>query len=488
MREWAATLRELEGRLDLQRLSGVRSVLGIDLSETQARIVQVERKGNPVDRLKARFVPRCSFLCDLEPGRSPEEKGICLKEQLISRGLIGSYAVVGIHGRGVRTVRATIPGGTTDIQAWIRDHAEKLLRLPVQAGELTFRFAAIESEGENSVFEVTFVRRGELEAAALLAKSAGLELLALEPGVDSLLLAMLLGGGAEAPHEAKILYCDGPDSWVLDYKEGRKSSSRHAPLSEGHLEAGGEESSLASHHDRPLTEPRALIAGSFKCNERPPSSRPLEAFGLPAECALAAGLALHGLLKMSFEATSLVPDCRRRYEEKLYGSLWKRAVLAVGGTIFLMLALLAGGSAFLEWRIGQTEKEIASAGPLYEELRTLENAITSLKSRLRGGGATMRRSNAVKTLHEIASLLPQGLWFTKVEMNAGVLGEAELQIHGFARSHQEVSEFLRSLERSSLTRGVRLVRSGAPGPESATAGGYARKESVVFHIAATASI
>ncbi len=461
-------IKAIATRLDLQRLSGIRRVMGIDLSESHARVVELERRGNPFDRFRAKFRPVSSFSCDLGSLSRPEERGLVLKEQLGARGVSCRLAVVGIHGRGVRTTIATVPPGTGDIHEWIREHEEKLLKLPVHTGEVSFRFTPLESSTQSPTVEITFVRRNELEAAALTVKSAGLELLSVEPGIDDLLLAAMLSGGPDDQHEGTILYSDGASSWVLNFKEGRKVLSGHAPTNVS-----------------PPGEIPTLVAGL--ADQTPGGRQPLSVLGLTCEYALACGLAICGLVRVPLDSSPLLPDVRKRNEERVYRSLWKRTVLALGSGILFMLAFLGAASWFLQSKLELIDDEIETAGPDYNELRALESSVAALQSRLRGGGATMRRTNSAKTLHESARAVPEGLWFTNVEISAKGPGEAELEIHGFARSHQEVSLFLRSLERSPLTRRVRLVRSGTPEADGASPATNSRRRSVAFHIAITTS-
>jgi Tfp pilus assembly protein PilN len=278
----------------------------------------------------------------------------------------------------------------------------------------------------------------------------------------------MLSGEPGDQHEGTILYSDGASFWVLNFKEGRKVSSGHAPTNVS-----------------PPSEIPTFVAGLAE--QAPEGCHPLSVLGLTSEYALACGLAICGLVKVPLDSSPLLPDVRKRSEERVCRSLWKRTVLALGSGILFMLAFLGAASWFLQSRIELVDEEIESAGPVYSELRALESSVAALQSRLAGGGATMRRTSSAKTLHESARVVPEGLWFTNVEIITKGPGEAELQIHGFARSHQEVSLFLRSLERSPLTRRVRLVRSGASEADMASPAVSGIRRPVAFHIAVTIS-
>lgn len=196
-------LAQILSRIDIQALSGLRRILGVEILEDGLRAIELERRGSPLSKLSARFEVLSTSDVAIRPGLSAEEKGEALSRALELKGVKTKCAVGGMRGKGVRTVEATLSPSPEGARAWTLEHAQQLLKFPVAEGQFAFDLETLESTSSGERTRITFVRTGDIALAKTLLKRANLEVHSLMAGElpDEHPLKALLPAGVESRFE-----------------------------------------------------------------------------------------------------------------------------------------------------------------------------------------------------------------------------------------------------------------------------------------------
>lgn len=173
------------------------------------------------------------------------------------------------------------------------------------------------------------------------------------------------------------------------------------------------------------------------------------------------GLALR---KLGDDEINLLPV--RASKKRELGRQW----LVLFGLVFLAAVL---GNYFwyserqktleaVKGRIAQYERDIATLNKIIGEVKNIKAEKADMEQKL-GILKKLRdgRSGPVKVMDELATIIPQRVWLSTYEENAG-----NLNLVGTATSLEEVANFVKKLQGSKFFSGPRLA-----GPVRAEAGG-----------------
>ncbi len=473
--------------VDVQRLSGLKSLLGIDLTPPRARIVELKRQGNPFFRHRARYRVMQAFSCEFPGGALPAQKSAFLKDSLVRRRVAATAAVACMRGLGVRTTTATVPEDTEDVDQWIVEHLDKLLRLPVPANEVSFRWEPIARIRTGEFIEVTFVRNSDIEETAGLILGAGLQLMSLGAGVRDILPAII--AGEHAGPDFAVAHIGEHALSVVRIEEGQREEIRtltppsHGEIDQAIIAAKGE----IGVAERPafqmfVASDRADIIATEGCSL-------LNPFGLEAHFALAAGLAVKGFRPELSPMNFLPLEQREENEVSMYKALAQRTAIILGSVLLLALLGQLLVSSILQGKIDALDKEAAALGRERAAVSILEQEVTGMEARLQEGPSSLHRSNNARVLHDVASAAPEGVWLVKCALGGRNQRAGRLTLVGVARSNEQITLFLRNLQSNPVFNTTKLVRTGAPaeGERLRSAGG-GREGLMTFEISTTASL
>lgn len=172
------SLNHILSRIDIRRLSGVRSVLGIEFAGDKVHVAELRRRGNPFDLLSGEITASESFTIDFLKS-SPAETGRTLRSALDRHGVKTRFAVMGVRSSSVRTVSATIPTEVDNFAEWIVEHSPGLLKLPVAPSDVCYFVTDAERGSAGTSVKIAFLRKSERDEYQIVASEAGFELMAL---------------------------------------------------------------------------------------------------------------------------------------------------------------------------------------------------------------------------------------------------------------------------------------------------------------------
>src|SRR5258707_5591551 len=163
-------------QIDLQRLAGVRHVLGVDLTDARALIVELERGGNPWNRFRPKFTVKKSFTIDFDSSTSVAERAKILRACISKQNITTSFAVTSIQSLGIKILTTTIPSDAANIDEWIKEHFEKLIKLPLSSDQISYQYEILNSSASGTVADITFLRNSDIEQCKQLFLQAALQL------------------------------------------------------------------------------------------------------------------------------------------------------------------------------------------------------------------------------------------------------------------------------------------------------------------------
>ncbi len=455
-------LRNLIRSIDVQRLSGVTGILGIDLTEMSARVVELKRTGNPFTKFSPRFKVGANFTCRFPGSATSEEKGTVLREELHEQYVETKFAVATIRTPAVKIVTTTIPDTVEDSEVWIRENAQKLLRLPVRFDDISFQAEPIEQSEAGLIVEITFVRSSEVDHCISVCKAAGLELLAVGAGARDVATAYLASQAAAA--DATLIHLGRESAFSVEIRGGKRSATRTHLL----VEDGTSGSSIREvieavcPVDRKRSDSRLVFAGHAADAATFGDAEPLRPFGLKTEYALASGLAVKGFLPELSPANFLPREDQLRVLTKRFRSITQRVVLCLGALAILLLGVPLLASVYYHLRLEDMEKKLTASRPMVSEVARLEKEVSSLEARLEGGPASLVRTNSARVLHDVAAAVPRGIRLSKAALSTDAAGAGKVTLTGYARSGDVIAELLRALDGLQICSDPELVSSGRP--------------------------
>jgi Tfp pilus assembly protein PilN len=430
----------------------VNSILGIDLTESRARLVELERRGNPFNKFKPKFRVLRSFTVEFEPAATPLERIQDLTLSLRKNDVRSKFAVTTVQTLGVKTITAVIPPEVDHIDEWIREHHEKLLKLPIPIDQVSIKYEILQTNGTGILTEITFVRKSDIAEHIDFIRQSGLELLRLGAGYRDAINAIMIDSLSVHKEDLKFVYASQDEAQIASFENGNRRGIERVRFDRG----------LDAH----LTGNNVFVAGEV---DKLPGNQSFEVFtplSLPSEYALSIGLAIKGFLPELSPVNYLDAEISKKTETFIYRSLFQRVALGFGVLTIVLLGMQFLTSSIFQSKIDAIDDLLTASGGTYADVAVLEQQVNNLESRLHGGGASLNRSNLAKALHDIAIAAPDSVWFTKL----GVVEQESrrrLSISGYARSNEEIAGFLKQLQLKGNCAEVSLIRSGlASQPES----------------------
>jgi Tfp pilus assembly protein PilN len=467
-------------RIDLLRLSGIESVVGVDMTEKAVRMVVLRRHGTVFNKYRSRFSVEASGSVHFrEDEVTPEQKAGAVKHLLLSRGITTRHAISTLRSLGMKTVTATVPATVRSIDEWISERYEKLVKLPLSLKEVSYQYEILEATDTGKLVEITFVRNSDIEAHKAFLNSVGLHLLALGAGVRDVINAVLIAEPSADAKDTHVVHVEGSTISVLSLRKGKRSQTLQVNHGIGENESAGLSKVLQEKGIDPDT---LFVTGSIS----PPSSfshRMFEPFGLAGEFALATGLALKGFLPELSPTNFLNEKEKEHFAVEVHRSLSKRLALGLGTVLFLLLFTQVVVVHFIEAKANRLDEELAASGSDYAEIATLEQQVASLDGKLNNKGKSSS-SEFARTMHELAEVTPENVWLTKLILEANTSSQSSMTISGFTRSNEHVADFLKRLQKSSICSDVKLVRSGSS-PQSEGVASTKSNGIVWFEVAGT---
>jgi Tfp pilus assembly PilM family ATPase/Tfp pilus assembly protein PilN len=442
--------------IDIQRLAGIKSILGIDLTEHRARIVELQKRGRIFNRFKTTFRPLQAFTCEFSPGSSVVERVASLKRALAEHHVTSTSVVSTVQSIGVKTVTATVPSGTTNIDEWIQEHREKLLKLPVATGQVVHAYEILEHSESGLLVEITFARTSDIEAVSAFFREVGLTLLSLAAGSRDAFTAFLLGEEGPTTKDATFIHLGNSILSSATFSGGKRRTTTFTRIGPEQRQ----ESAIDESVKQSSAPAESLVIGGDLPDTPSTGLRVLKPFGLDSSHTLAAGLALKGFFPELSPTDFLNREQREISDAQFYRSLLQRVVLASGLTIILLLLLQLGVSFYLQTRIDSVDENVLSLGPEYTEVMVLESQVKQLENQLEGRDLSFKRSQMARTLHDVARLAPQGLWLYRCQQVHQSGQPRTLSLYGYARANDLIADFVKN-----LTAGIaeaELVRAGTP--------------------------
>jgi len=449
-------------KIDLLKLAGVKSVLGIELTGTLAHLVELKDTGNVLGRSKAGMQAVRSLRVPLEAGMLPGERGVRIREALEAAGCLCKYAVSSVCSRGVKTVTATVHVDVADLDDWIRENIEKLLKVPVPLKELCYSYEVVEDVDTGICVEIGFARTSDVDQHRQLIKAAGLELIGLSIGARDAMLPYLLqvSGGLES---FTLVHCEDTGATVLRVKDGLRLPVQKI-IGKGSAEEFFESGSIDEGY---------ILGGLVPGHSDP--ARCARPFGLAPEFTLAAGLAVKGKRSELSSMDVLGEAGREQFTKSLYKAIVRRTIVILGVCLSLLLAGPIVAQRIMQNQLERVEEAFSALGLAYDEVRALEQEVQALQSRLQGSHATTGRSNVTQLLHDLATAIPDSVWLNSLGYRA-----TKISLQGKAINNERIARLMRSLQSTHGIGQVRLIRSGSPGHNDRvvpTSGSFA-----IFHI------
>jgi hypothetical protein len=449
-------LKSFLKNIDVRRFTGVNRILGVDLNEHRFRVVELERHGSPFNKFQSNFKVTNSFSLEFEVNDPAQKRVDVLKKVIQEKRVTTKYAVSSIQSIGVKSLITTLPFNTQNIDEWIRDHCERLLKIPVSPRDVSFGYEVLSKDDSTISIEITFIRNSDINECKFFFKNAGLELIALGAGVRDAQNVLVEKNYFSSSGKFSFVYCQEGKAFLTTFENGRVLSRQTAALEPGELSNVVPNEEISSI----IGDGGVMLAGESSFEGKSIEDL-LQPFGLQSEYTLAAGLALKGFMPELSPVNFLDKTEQAHTEEKIYASLFQRVVLVCGAfTIFLLLAQSLV-SAFLQRKIENLDIEILAMGPAYTEVAALERRVSDLRKETGGGRAFSRRSNISRSLHEIAAATPSGIWLNRLELNRDENLKYNLLITGSSQESNLIAEYLKSLEANHLCTDVVLLRSGS---------------------------
>ncbi len=460
-------------QINLLRLSGINSIIGIDLYRNRVRVVEVRTHGGILNKFAAKYAVSRHITVDFPDNTSAAKRGNLLFEALKKNGIKTRFSVSTVRSSNSRVVTADMPVEAADtiskeeIENWIRENYQKLIRVPIPLQDLAFDFQIISQTLDSIRIEVAFVRTSDRDGILELLHSAGLQVLLLTIGSRSAELGFL---------STKVLPENGNLSFVFAGEDGITCTDyqRRNPI--------GEQSNILRRNTRTTSLGEVIasltkdageadsifVSGPAATEPVPPQASVWEPLGLPSEYSLAVGLAVQGFLYVSpITGHELLIDFlpeKAKYAslEQLDKSLFRVASITMGAIFFVLLGLQFGLQTYVKNESARLDGKLQDIGPVYSEVRQLKRQVDALKVQLSGEDVMRDRPSVARALHEIAASTPKGVWLYKLIYSYSDTTGTRVDIRGYSRTNEGAADYLSGLQASRFFYGVRVIRVGAP--------------------------
>ncbi len=460
------------GKANLLKLSGVNSILGIDLYKGIVRVAELSARGGFLNRYRSEYRASAHFSLNLAEALSPSERGQRLAEAMKANGIRARFCVSSIRTVNSRTVIADIPmdisqdSSGNGIRSWINDNYEKLIRVPIQLSELTFDYDILSAGPDSVKCEIAFVRTKEIEEWTGMLNSAGLHVLNL--GLDVRNFEFGIQADSQITSGDNVfIFVDSNDYWCTLFPP-RKKTEELQPITRKKLRFRDLDEALLSLQAEFPNLGKCIVTGPGASGGS--SATVWSPLGLPPEYALSVSLAVHGFLFSDSlgENTKTLDfrpeDVRRAATMERDKGILKYGTLVMGMILFILLSIQFGIQSHLQKISDGLDARLAKASHVYSQVNQLRRQIDVLKTQIDGDNSAGHRSHAARVLHEIAVATPGGVWLYRMTLNQRNLSDQSLELWGYAETNRDAAAYLASLQQDRRFTNVRVVRVGAPTP------------------------
>jgi hypothetical protein len=451
-------------QIDFQRLAGISTILGVDVTERQARIVEIQTIGYSFNRSHLNLKPLHFCTVDFPQNTSWSEKGNILKSALTEKGIIAKHAVSSIQTLGVKVVQAVVPQGIRNIDAWLIENQEKLLRLPITSNQIVHTYENLSESENGTTIEISFIRSEDIQNYQTMLQQAGLQLVSLSVGIR------------DVANIARLINPDKDEVIVEFIRDSRKHS---ISLHKGHRsEMFHEEfvsvSSISSPADSNV---QRILCGDVGVLDSSLFFKPL---GLNSEYSLAVGLAIKGFLPDIHPIDVLSPKDQEQFEKVVYKSLFQRVILSMGALILGLLIIQAITEYIISSKQENMEAELLTHSNSYTDIHSLEKQVAELENQASGKGSAVRSSHLAVYMHELALATPEGLWFYRMKEESGAAGIYQFSLSGYTTDEDKITELLKKVTDKGFE--ASLIRSGNPQQQEVLVPQQGNKKFITFEM------
>lgn len=455
--------------MDVRRLAGVRRLIGVDLTDTRAHVVELKRVGNFFGGSRQKLSAAKAFTVRFDPTACEEDRSTQLRSALLDANVRARHAVTAVQSVGIKIMSAAVPQGTDSIDEWIPEQYERSLRVPFSAEGISYRYEIV-SSGGGDFAEISFARNSDLERIKTFCQQSGLQLIALGAGTRDAFSAFLAEGLLPAVN--RFIYINETMISVVSIANGERRQTEYFPIQ---YDRGQE--NLKFLEDHQLDDDHTVVAGECAGLGDFAAASQLRCFALPSQFVLAAGLAVKGFYPEMSPQNFLTMEEQRQFAGYIFRRLAVRTVMTLGLTLMLLVVLPALVSWFIQFMIDESDRSLEASGWSGGELSRDEEKVRNLEERLRKRGSNVRRTHAAKILHDVAAVFTDSVWLYKLGLEEVPAANSHIHFFGYAASPEAIAQVLKYFEMQGAGSTVRLLRFGARLPMETlvpvTAGGRA---------------
>jgi Tfp pilus assembly protein PilN len=216
--------------IDIARLAGVNSYLGLEFSDSGVRIVELMKHGSMLNRFKCRFTVRASESVVFSPEEDREARGNRIGLALEKQSIKTRRAIIGIPSSHTKTAEVALPASVENVDEWIVDHLDEVLRLPISLADIRFAYQLIQDRDARRA-RVAFVRKHHLDDLREICKHAGLEVAGIRLPASDRDVPQLVGsihGLAEQDRLPALLALHGFFPGSFDFLTGEERAAMEA--------------------------------------------------------------------------------------------------------------------------------------------------------------------------------------------------------------------------------------------------------------------
>ncbi|MFA5832150.1 MAG: PilN domain-containing protein [Bacteroidota bacterium] len=460
-------LKRLISHLDILRFAGFKRILGVELSELEANIVEVEARGNPFKKFTQLFFPLKSISIQFSPTDTAEIKSEKIRIAIVENKISTKLAVTSLQSIGVKTIVTTIPFDVSNVIEWIGDNVEKLIRIPISLDDIIIQYELLERNEEFQKIIVVIAKKNEIHQTESILLNAGIELLSI--GYSKRDIVNIVSSNDRhfvALSSVDKIHLYSLNNYSLtDYKELPAADIAEALKLESEKE---QRQSLKVYGNESFS-----FGPNFQFQQ-------LEAPQLHTKYLHAFGLGIKGFLSEISPVNFLSNNHRQKTFDVVGQGLLKRAVLTVGILLFFFLTLETVSAIYVGNKIAEYQERLIAESSKVQELHKLQEEIAYFESEIQKQSSTNRRTTVSRTLLELSEKTDEGIALQSVQSIAQSSKNETVKIKGEAVSNESLSRYLKSLQASTLLSSVELKSSGVTQDEYG-----ALKNKILFDIVVT---
>ena len=445
-------------RLDLPFLAGIYSVLGFDDDGTTLRIVELQKHANVFNRHKPKFSVEHYFSNTFLPSASRSERAEIVKKLLYDHAITAKHVVSSIQTAGLKIIETPLPPDVENIDAWdawIEEHYERLIRLPIAFKDIRYGY-----EVRKDFVEIAFVRKSDIDDHLAFVRELGLEVIGLGVGVFDVLNTQALLHPSYNTTTALQYHISKDLIHCFQIESGAIQKHTMMPISDI-----GEIGSMHSKEIDSNSPARqsVSIGGDVPPDYVPSGAGLLKPLSLPSEYTFAIGLALRGLGVSLTNFDVLDTASKKKHETSIYKSLMQRIVIIGGAVILLLLLLPVAANIFFQSKIDALEEQRLS-DPLYAQAAALESQVKTLERQNTERQSVQQHAQISRLMYTIGKVMPAKVWLYKLSMEKN-RKNIQLTLRGYSNDPEQIMDFLKRLETERCS--PRLIRSGSALPAEA---------------------